>query len=94
MDQEGQDPQQVQFRSILLCLKDGKVTVADWQHIMQQTPTYMQDPPFAHALHLHPTVKAVIEHNVSQLRTSGKLIVAIKAIHTGPNASKAPADDA
>ncbi len=31
-------------------------------------------------------------HNVSELSSSGKPIAAIKAIHTEPNASKAPAD--
>ncbi len=48
MRQAGQDPQQVQFH-ILLCLRDGKVTVADWQHLMQQTPAYVQDlSPITH----------------------------------------------
>jgi ATP-dependent DNA helicase PIF1 len=95
MRQAGQDPQQVQFRDILLRLRDAKVTVADWNCLMTQTPTHVQDlSPFATALHLIPTVEAVVEHNVTQLHASGQPIATIKAVHTGANASKAPADDA
>ena len=95
MRQTGQDPQQVQFREILLRLRDAKVTVADWNCLMTQTPTQVQDlSPFATALHLIPTVEAVVEHNVAQLHASGQPIATIKAVHTGPNAAKAPADDA
>ena len=95
MRQSGQDPQQVQFREILLRLRDARVTVADWNCLMTQTPTHVQDlSPFATALHLIPTVEAVVEHNVTQLCASGQPIATINAVHTGTNASKAPADDA
>ena len=49
---------------------------------------------FSTALHLIPTVEAVVEYNVAQLQASGQPIATIKAVHTGPNAAKAPADDA
>ena len=95
MRQAGQDPEQVQFRDILLRLRDAKVTVADWKCLMTQTPTLVQDlSPFANALHLNPTVEAVVEYNVSQLRASSQPIATIKAVHTGANASTVPADDA
>ena len=95
MRKAGQDPEQVQFRDILLRLRDAKVTVADWNHLMTRTPTRVQDvSPFATALHLIPTVEAVVEYNVAQLQASGQPIATIKAVHTGPNAAKAPADDA
>ena len=62
---------------------------------MKQTPTKIQDlSTFANALHLHPTVEAVVEYNVTKLRDSGKQIATIKAVHTGVNASKAQPDDA
>ena len=62
---------------------------------MTRTPTKVQDiSPFATALHLIPTVEAVVEYNVAQLQASGQPIATIKAVHTGPNAAKAPADDA
>ena len=95
MHQVSQDPQQVQFHNILLRLRDAKVTVADWNCLMTQTPTRVQDiTPFATALHLIPTVEAVVEYNVAQLHASGQPITTIKAVHTGANAAKAPADDA
>ena len=66
MRQAGHDPEQVKFRNILLRLRDANVTVADWKHLMEQTPTKLHDTSeFANALHLHPTVEAVVEHNVS-----------------------------
>ena len=95
MRQAGQDPEQVKFRDILLRLRDAKVTVADWNHLMTRTPTRVQDVSlFATALHLIPTVEAVVEYNVAQLQASGQPIATIKDVHTGPNAAKAPADDA
>ena len=95
MRQAGQDPEQIHFRDILFRLRNAEVTIDDWKHIMKQTPTQVQDlSPFANALHLHPTVQAVVEHNVAKLQDSGKPIATIKAVHTGANASKAPPDDA
>ena len=94
MRQAGQDPEQVKFRDILLRLRDAKVTVADWNHLMTRTPTRVQHTSlFSSALQLIPTVEAVVEY-VAQLLASGQPIATIKAVHTGPNAAKAPADDA
>ena len=42
MRQASQDPQQLQFREILLRLRDAKVTVADWNCLMTRTPTHVQ----------------------------------------------------
>ena len=95
MRQAGQDPEQVKFRDILLRLRNAKVTLSDWNHLMSRTPTRVHDlSPFSTALHLIPTVEAVVEYNVAQLQTSGQPIATIKAVHTGANAAKAPADDA
>ena len=95
MRQAGQDPEQVKFRDILLRLRDAKVTLSDWNHLMTQTPTRVQDlSPFSTALQFIPTVEAVVEYNMAQLQASGQPIATIKAVHTGANAAKAPADDA
>ena len=95
MRQAGQDPEQIRFRQILMHLRDAQVTVDDWKNLTTQTPTQVQDlSVFSSALHLYPTIEAVVEYNVSQLCASGKPIATIKAIHTGPNACKAPTDDA
>ncbi len=95
MRQAGQDPRQVLFRDVLLRLRNGQTTQADWQHLMERTPTKVQDlSPFYTALHLHPTTEAVVEHNVSKLHASGQPVATIKAVHTGANASTASPDDA
>lgn len=39
----GSDPDQVRFRDILLRLRDAQVTMEDWNQLMMQTPTSMQD---------------------------------------------------
>ena len=39
-------------------------------------------------------VEAVAEHNVAKLRASGQPIAVLRAVHTGPGASKATSDDA
>jgi ATP-dependent DNA helicase PIF1 len=95
MLQAGSDPDQVRFRDILLRLRDAQVTPDDWEALMKQTPTKVLDlTPFASALHLYPTVEAVVEHNVTKLKDSGQPIAPIKAVHTGANAAKASPDNA
>ena len=57
---------------------------------MTQTPITVADLSlFANALRLHPTVEAVVEHNLA-----GQPIATIKAVHTGTNAAKASSDAA
>ena len=89
MRQSGEDPDQVLFRSILLRLRNGQTTTDDWEHLMNRTAAKVQDlTPFINALHLRPTVEAVVEHNI-KLHASGQSIATIKAVHTGPIATKA-----
>ena len=95
MRQSGQDSNQVLFRDILLRLRDAKLTISDWEQLMKQTPTEVSDlAPFTNALHLHPTIEAVVEHNITRLHASGHPVAIIKAVHSGPNASKASSEDA
>ena len=95
MRQSGQDSDQVLFRDILLRLRDAKLTISDWEQLMKQTPTEVSDlAPFTDALHLHPTIEAVVEHNITRLRANGHPVAIIKAVHSGPNASKASSEDA
>ena len=62
---------------------------------MKQTPAQVHDLTlFRAALYLHPTVEAVVEHNVSRLHASMHPIATIEAVHSGPNASKASPDEA
>ena len=45
MRQAGNDPEQIQFRSTLMKLRDGEVSVDNWQYLMKQTPTKVQGIP-------------------------------------------------
>ena len=95
MRQSGEDASQVLFCDILLRLRDAEVTKEDWKCLMKQTPAQLRDlSPFTAALHLRPTVEAVVEHNVARLRASGQPVATIKAVHKGPNAAKASLDEA
>lgn len=94
MRQSGQDPSQV-FRDILVHLRNGEVTESDWKHLMTRTPAHITDTSMFHnALHLFPTVEAVVEHNVTKLHACGQPVATIKAVHSGANASKGSPDDA
>ena len=95
MRQSGQNPAQVLFRQILLRLRDAHLTEDDWKQLMKQTPAQVSDlAPFTNALHLRPTIEAVVEHNVTRLHASGQPVATIKAVHTGLNATKASSDNA
>ena len=97
MRQSGQDQDQVRFRELLLRLRDGQVTQEDWELLMTRSAANVADTrpfEFENALHLHPLKQSVAEHNALKLRQLGRPVAAIKAIHSGTNASKATTDDA
>ena len=56
---------------------------------MLQTPGHAENlAEFKDALRLHATLEVVVEHNISQLHVLGQPVATIKAVHSGPNASK------
>ena len=62
---------------------------------MRQTPLQAEDlSVFDSAVHLFPTVDSVVEHNITQLHAINMPIAAIKAVHSGCNASKGTSEDA
>ena len=61
---------------------------------MKQTPHHVDTSTFSSVVHLFPTVQSVAEHNMDKLRTIGRRIATIKAIHTGCNASKTSSEEA
>ena len=51
---------------ILFHLRNAQVAIEDWNYLMKQTPTDVPViTPFTNALRLHPTVGAVVQHNVA-----------------------------
>ena len=62
---------------------------------MTRTPAQVSDAStYDNAIHLFPTIEAVVGHNINKLHACGQPVATIKAVHTGPNASKASSDDA
>ena len=81
MRQSGNDSQQVLFCDILLHLRDAASTTDDWIYLIQQTRTKITNPQcFENALHLFPTVEAVVEHNIHKLYSSGQPVAVIIAV--------------
>ena len=95
MRQAGQDAGQECFRNLLLRLRNAELTVEDRKYLMTRTAGEVGDTKsFDEALRLYPIIEAVAEHNVAKLRASGQPIAVLRAVHTGPGASKATLDDA
>ena len=95
MRQAGNNDTQQQFRAFLMRLRNGELSVEDWKHLMKQTLAETEDPSsFDDALHLFPSTAAVSEYNVAKLHANGEPVAMIKAVHSGPGASKVSADDA
>ena len=95
MRQSGDDSSQALFRDVLLRLRNCELTEDDWRTLMTRTPVQVSDmSSFSNAVHLFPTVEVVVEHNINKLHACGQPVATIKAVHTGPNASKASRDDA
>ena len=54
---------------------------------MTRTPVQVSDiSRFSNAVHLFPTVEAVVEYNINKLHACGQPVATIKAVHTSPNA--------
>ena len=95
MRQAGNNDTQQQFRDILMLLRNGELSVEDWKHLIKQTLAEAEDPSsFNDALRLFPSTAAVSEYNVAKLHANGQPVSMIKAVHSGPGASKVSTDDA
>ena len=91
MRQAGQDADKELFRDLLLRLRNGESSVGDWMQLMKRTPAEVGN--VSSALRLYPTLEAVAEYNAIKLHSNGQPVAMIKAVHTGPDASKATHDD-
>ena len=69
--------------------------IQDWKLLMTRSITRIPDANlFDDAPRLFPTIETVCEYNLMKLKNNNNPIATIKAIHTGPNASKATSDEA
>lgn len=87
MCQCGQSPEQVLFREILLRSRNGHTTISDWDHLMQQTPRLDDVTLFENAVHLQSNL-------LQNIISLNRPVATIKAVNSGPNATKASSDDA
>ena len=95
MRQQGQQPEQIKFRNILMRLRNGQITTEDWQHLLTRSAAHVSDlNSFENAIHLYPRVDDAVQYNLFKLRQGNSPIAQIKALHSGPAADKASAEDA
>lgn len=74
MRQCGENPDQVLFQDILIRLRNAETTIADWQCLMQRTPTRVTNlSSFASALYLYGTLQ--LKLYLSTTRPSFKPVV-------------------
>jgi hypothetical protein len=87
-----------QFRDLLLSLRDGNVSLPQWKLLCSRDNVnhLSSDEPFKSALSLFPTRKAVLHHNLNELRKSTNQIAVINADHPGRDkvSKQATSDDA
>ena len=93
--QAGVTPEAQRFRDLLLHLRDGNVTQADWQLLLQRDPSKVSNrSDFADALRLFYDKESVAQYNIGKLRSLGEPIAHINAIHSNSVAATSKADDA
>ena len=93
----GEAPDVVRFKEILARLRTGQVTHEDWQVLMKQSAHRL--PPdamaaFQNAQVLVSTHEAEVALNRHELRQLPAAKVRIDAVHAGPGAASAKAEDA
>ena len=92
--QSGTSSTVVEFRNLLIRLRDGKVTEDDWKHLLQRSPHACSAANFTDAVHLHFDKNSVAQHNMDRLQSLHKPIARINAIHSHAAAASAKSDEA
>lgn len=95
--QEGNSPEQIQFRDTLRHASEGKLSMDEWRFLIQrheQNLSAVERNKFRHAPHLYTTRREVAELNLKTLLELGHPCARVKAVHTGPRAEQAPPDEA
>ena len=76
------------FRELLLRLRDGASTRADWCELMSRTPARADNAElFGDATLLHPAVADVDAANEEKLRQLQRPIANLNAVHSGPTSA-------
>ena len=93
MRQAGDNPDALSFRSLLMRMRDGRVTEQDW-HLLQQSPGSVHMVEFADTIRLFYDKKSVAYYNYEKLRANGQPVAKIQARHPGHGASAATSYEA
>ena len=79
MRQQGQQPEQIKFRNILMRLRNGQITTEDWQHLLTRSAAHVSDlNSFENAIHLYPRVDDAVQYNLFKLRQGNSPIAQIR----------------
>ena len=93
--QAGSNPEAIAFRSLLIRMRDGKVTEEDWcRLLLQHSPNNIDMVEFSAAIRLYFDKKSVAEYNYEKLKSTGQAVAKIQAKHSGHGASAAKSDEA
>jgi ATP-dependent DNA helicase PIF1 len=80
--QGGMNPEDVQFRKLLLRLRNGCVNERDWELLKKRDPSKVDCNDFEDAIRLFYDKQSVAEYNLSKLESLGKPIAKVQAIHS------------
>ena len=96
MRQAGQDAGQERFRNLLLWwLRNAELTVEDWKYLMTRTTGKSETPSHLTRLFVFiPPLKPLQSTTLPNCVPVVSPIAVLRAVHTGPGASKATLDDA
>ena len=94
MRQAGSNPEAIAFRSVLIRIRDQKVTEEDWHLLLQHSPNNVDMVEFSAAIRLYFDKKSVTEYNYEKLKSTGQLVAKIQPKHSGHDASAAKSDEA
>ena len=93
--QAGTDPDTIKFRELLMRLRDGLSTEADWKTLLEHTPTNATNATqFENAIHLFYKKDSVAQLNIEALAKLSNPIARINAVHSSRSASLANSDQA
>ena len=93
--QHGQGLEIVQFRELLMQLRNGQSTETDWATVLQRTPSSVSNvSDFDNAVHLFCMNADVAEHNIKSVLKLGFPVATINAIHSCHKASVAKCNEA
>ena len=83
------------FRELLLRLRNGETTREDWDLLLTRTPTNaINKSDFSEATHLYYDKMSVTSFNIEKLKSLGKPIARVNALHSNQAAAIATPEDA